>query len=104
MEQDVIPHPQQAWNNFFCQKSASDKERIVESTAKALAAGEQVIISNNRTRLGTGNLPDSDRLMLPVRTSLFTKQTTELETHTISMPAAASLIDNSILKDYEIIE
>ena len=81
MQEDVVPHLQEAWNNFFSQQSESERDIIIQATSNALTAGEQVILNNHLTRptrvSSSKDFAESDRLMLPVRTSLFTEQTTE---------------------------
>ena len=92
MRTDVIPRIQHAWNNSWSGKPESEKEMILQCTNQALEAGEEVISKNHLARLPTlpmnENLADSDRLMVPIRTSLFTQSIIE--------PTDANMVASSV--------
>ena len=79
MESDIIPHLQDSWNTFLSSTSEPDKVTIRESTKAALTAGEHTILKNQLPRMPClpeyQSLPDSDRLMLPIRTTVFSPTT-----------------------------
>ena len=81
MRTDVIPHLQQAWNQYWLAKSELEQNAIVQCSDHALKAGEDVISENHLARLPKlplfENLADSDRLMLPIRTSMFSQPAIE---------------------------
>ena len=77
MESLIVPHLEQSWQSFLSSKSEAEKLAIRESTNLAVAAGEDTILRNKLSHIpclpGYQSLADSDKLMLPIRTSIFSK-------------------------------